>query len=88
MHKSIIESEERSTFLPGSIGPSSQSAASAGAVIIPLPLATKAAPVGYEEEAGETDMFESVGSLAVRLVARWTYPRCLVLVADPGPEEE
>jgi hypothetical protein len=84
MHKSQIEREERSTFLPGSEGPSSLSAASAGSVVIPFPV-PKAAAWDWEEEAGEfDDTFESIGSLAVRLVTSWQLPRLVVFVAaDP-----
>lgn len=86
MHKSQIEREERSTFLPGSEGPSSLSAASAGSVVIPFPAPqTAAMEWAWEEEAGEfDDTFESIGSLAVRLVASWQLPRLVVFVAaDP-----
>ena len=74
MHKSIHEREERSTFLPGSIDPSSQAAASAGTVIpFPIPSRVTAALDGLEGEASfplDEDVF-ALGELAVRLVMQW-----------------
>ena len=56
------------------------------AEIIPFPAPqTAAMEWAWEKGAGEfDDTFESIGSLAVRLVASWQLPRLVVFVAaDP-----
>ena len=84
MQKSQIEREERSTFLPGSESPSSLSAASAGSVVIPFPTPVQTAAAYWLGEDEDADCWESVGVLAVRLVADWSLPRLQVFVAaDP-----
>ncbi len=77
MHKSQVEQEEGPIFLPGSTDPSSLSAALAGTVI-PFPFQARSAAASLAlEDAIETeeDSFQSLGSIAIRLVGAWSLPR-------------
>lgn len=78
--------DEEAVALAGVSESSSRSTAGPTAEIIPFPAPqTAAMEWAWEEEAGEfDDTFESIGSLAVRLVASWQLPRLVVFVAaDP-----
>lgn len=55
--------------------------------IIPFPQAATAALVGFEDEEAD-DTWEPVGLLAVRIVARWSLPRCTVFVRGSESWEE
>jgi len=85
MHKSQVEQEEGPTFLPGSTDPSSLSAALAGTVI-QFPFQAVSAALLALEDAMEPDTFESLGSIAVRIVADWKLPKVVVWRAGVAEE--
>jgi hypothetical protein len=78
MHTKHSERDEGAAAFhaEGELAPSSQSAASAGTVIqFPNSSAITAAALLALEDAMEPDTFESLGSIAVRIVADWKLPR-------------
>ena len=82
MHKGTFIQDEVTDFLPGSPATSSRPTALGSVIPFPTPVQTAAAYwLGEDEDA---DCWESVGVLAVRLVADWSLPRLQVFVAaDP-----
>lgn len=89
MHTKHSERDEGAAAFhaEGELAPSSQSAASAGSVI-QFPGPVSAAALLALEEAIETeeDSFQSLGSIAVRLVGQWSLPRIRVVMTATGGE--
>jgi hypothetical protein len=84
MHRSThIDDDERDTL--AGVSDSSSSARRAGQTAEIIQFIPRNAAAEWDDEAGEfDDTYESIGSLAVRLVASWQLPRLVVFVAaDP-----
>jgi hypothetical protein len=84
MHRSThIDDDERDTL--AGVSASSSSARRAGQTAEIIQFIPRNAAAEWDDEAGEfDDTYESIGSLAVRLVASWQLPRLVVFVAaDP-----
>lgn len=83
-HRSThIDDDERDAL--AGVSASSSSARRAGQSAEIIQFIPRNAAAEWDDEAGEfDDTFESIGSLAVRLVASWQLPRLVVFVAaDP-----
>jgi hypothetical protein len=84
MHRSThIDDDERDAL--AGVSDSSSSARRAGQTAEIIQFIPRNAAAEWDDEAGEfDDTYESIGSLAVRLVASWQLPRLVVFVAaDP-----
>jgi hypothetical protein len=84
MHRSThIDDDERDAL--AGVSDSSSSARRAGQTAEIIQFIPRNAAAEWDDDAGEfDDTFESIGSLAVRLVASWQLPRLVVFVAaDP-----
>jgi len=81
-HRDIhIEDGEAIAFGRGSTSPSAQASAAGSSVIQFQFQAVSAALVGLDATEPD-DCFESLGSVAVRLVGQWKLPRILVLARE------
>jgi len=85
MTKVIHIADEETDALPGALEPSSRSAWAETSNVIPFPTPLPPPWAGEDEDAG---CWESIGVLAVRLVADFKRPRILVWSAPEGPREE
>jgi hypothetical protein len=88
MHKGIHIEDEGTEHLAGFPEPSSRPATGSAVILLfPFPPRT-AASWAWEEEASGPDTFQSIGSLAIRLVMRTKYPRiwCEVREGELGEE--
>lgn len=86
MHSKHSERDEGAAAFhaEGELAPSSRRPAgeARGTVVIKFPFQgpVAAASMALEDASDPVEGFESIGSLAVRLVADWSLPRLLVLV--------
>lgn len=89
MHKSQVERDEGSTFLPGSTDPSSLSAASAGTVIPfaePTRRHVSASAAAGEPDEQEPAAFIPLGLAVAAVVMKLRYGRPRVRVLSRGNE--
>jgi len=82
MHTGITQNHSDEASLLAGIPASSRSGPAAGSPVISILSADSRRPEG-SEDASSPDTFESLGELAVKLVAQWSRPRCVLRRVKP-----